>query len=462
VSPEPTRLPNPWVASLFSALIPGAGHFYAGHRDRGVRLIFIDVALIILFLVSILFFQTEVLKAWASLPSLSLVMVGNLILLSYRGWAAYDAFQLIEGAPPATSRALALVLGATIWFVVLMPHVAVGYYNVVQYSLISEVFAAPTQPAAASDIGAADGPSTETSETTIPQQAIWDGLERLNILLLGSDVGGAREGIRTDTMIVMSIDPESGDTAMISLPRNFTGIDLPEGQGVWDCNCFPQLLNDLYFVATQNPEWFPGDGEPGPRAIKSTIGHLLDLDIHYYALVTLDGFIGIVDALGGVDIDVPNTIIDEIYPHEDGVTIEHVVIEEGNQHLDGHLALAYARIRRHADDFARMNRQRCVLGAVMAQSSPIELLSSYGTIAEVLKDTLLTDIPQDRLVDFIDLLPVISFDRVGILHIDREYISGTDTGRTYYDQGRIRSETQTILADPTAAQDGLSLENTCD
>ena len=455
--------PNPWLASLFSALIPGAGHLYAGDRDKGVRLIAVDVVLIVFFAISVLFFQTEVLKAWASLPSLSFVMVGNLVLLSYRGWAAYDAYQLVGGPSSATSKGIAVVLGAVVWLVVLMPHAAVGYYNIVQYSLISEVFAAPATSADASvdsEIGITS--SVSVTDTTVPEAAIWDGLERLNILLMGSDVGAGRKDVRTDTLIVMSIDPETGDTAMISLPRNFSGIDLPEGYGVWDCNCFPQLLNDLFFIATENPDWFPGDGEPGPRAIKATVGHLLDLDIHYYALVSLDGFIGIVDALGGVDIEVPNTIIDETYPHEDGVTIEHVTIEEGTQHLDGHRALAYARIRRHADDFARMNRQRCVLGAVMAQSSPIELLSSYGAIAEVLKETLLTDIPQDRLVDFIDLLPVISFDRVGILHIDREYISGTDTGRTYYDQDRIRSETQIILADPTAAHDGLSLENTCD
>jgi LCP family protein required for cell wall assembly len=436
---------------------------YAGDRNRGVRLIAIDVVLIVFFGLSVLFFQTEVLKAWASLQSLSLVMVGNLVLLSYRGWAAYDAYQGVDGPSSATSKGLAVVLGVVVWLVVLMPHAAVGYYNIVQYSLISEVFAAPileVNPAA--DNGTEDTTTGSGTSGTIPLPPIWDGLGRLNILLMGSDVGAGREGIRTDTMIVMSIDPESGDTAMISLPRNFSGIELPEGYGVWDCNCFPQLLNDLYLVATKNPDWFPGDGEPGPRAIKATIGHLLDLEVHYYALVTLDGFIGIVDALGGVDIEVPNTIIDETYPHEDGVTIEQVTIEEGTQHLDGHLALAYARIRRHSDDFARMNRQRCVLGAVMAQSSPIELLSSYGAIAEVLKETLLTDIPQDRLVDFIDLIPVISFDRVGILHIDREYISGTDTGRTYYDQERIRSESQIILADPTAAHDGLSLENTCD
>jgi polyisoprenyl-teichoic acid--peptidoglycan teichoic acid transferase len=450
------------VASLLSALIPGVGQVYAGDRSRGRRLIVIDLTLIVLLILGVVFFQGEVLKAWASLSSLSLIMVANLCLLTFRAWAAYDAYHLVSG--PVSPAAIALASGALVVMVVLIPHIALGYLNVVQYSLISEVFAPEDGPIA--------GPSTSPS-TTVPQlpgssaavggPVLWDGLERLNVLLLGSDVGAGREDIRTDTMIVVSLDPETGDAVMVSLPRNFSGIALPPGMGMWDCDCFPQLLNDLWFVASENPDAFPGDGEPGPRAIKATIGHLLGTEVQYYAMVSLDGFVGIVDALGGVTIEVPNTIIDETYPHEDGVTIENIVIEEGTQHLDGHLALAYARIRRHADDFARMNRQRCVLGAVVAQSSPLELLASYGSIAEVLKDTLQTDIPRERLVDFIDILPKISMDRVGVLAVNRDYISGTDTGRTYYDQERIRAEAQALFADPTSGGvNQLSLDNTCD
>lgn len=457
--------PNRWLAALFSAFIPGAGQIYAGGRQRGLRLIAVDVVLVVLAGLGALFFQSEILKAWASLPTLSLIMVANLVLLSFRAWAAHDAYYLASGSPSSDARAFGLAFAAAIWVVVLIPHVAVGYLNVVQHSLISEVFVASEELVATSVATTDDQEDTGVAEvaSTIPEPVLWDGLERLNVLLLGSDVGEGRSAIRTDTMIVVSIEPETGDAAMISLPRNFSGISLPPGMGMWDCDCFPQLLNDLYWVAEQNPEAFPGDGEPGPRAIKATIGHLLDLNIHYYAMVSLDGFVGIVDALGGVEIDVPNRIVDEQYPHEDGVTIENVVIEEGRQTLDGHLALAYARIRRHADDYARMNRQRCVLGAVIQQSSPLELLARYGSVAEVLKDTLRTDIPQDRLVDFIDLLPRVSLERVGVLHVDRDYISGTDPGRTYYDEGRIRQEAQALIADPTAdAAGGLSLDSTCD
>lgn len=458
--------PDRWLAALLSALVPGAGHIYAGHGVRGRRLIAIDIGLVAAVVFAVVFFRGEVLKAWASLPSLSMIMAVNLVILSYRAWAAHDAYHLTGGTTPST-RGLAIVMASVVWLVVLLPHVALGYLNVVQHSLISEVFVASESPVVSETTVPTSRPDDPTApiatSNTLPEPSLWDGLERLNILLLGSDVGEGRRGVRTDTMIVVSIDPETGDTAMISLPRNFSGIDLPPGFGTWDCQCFPQLLNDLYYYAEESPEAFPGSGEPGPRAMKATLGHLLDLEIHYYAMVGLQGFVGIVDALGGVEIDVPNRIVDETYPHEDGVTVEHVVIEEGPQLLDGHLALAYARIRRHSDDFARMNRQRCVLGAVIEQSSPLELLGRYASIAQVLKDHLKTDIPQDRLVDFIDLLPRVGLDRVGILHVDRDYVSGTDPGRTYYDEERIRAETQTLLADPTAyASEGLVLESTCD
>jgi polyisoprenyl-teichoic acid--peptidoglycan teichoic acid transferase len=451
---------SPWLASLLSALVPGLGHLYAGDRERGRVLVAIDAALIAALAVAALFFRTGVLKAWASLDSLALIMVGNLVLLAFRAWAAHDAFGLVRGR--TTEGGMAWLATAAVALIVLVPHVALGYLTVVQYSLVSTVFADPT-PTTVPTASGTTIPGSPTT-TTPAGPAIWDGLDRLNLLLLGSDVGPDRRGIRTDTMIVVSVDPETGDAVMVSLPRNMSGVPLPSDVGPTnDCDCFPQLLNDLWWVAEQNPGAFPGGDPAGPHALKTAIGHLLGVDVHYYAMVSLQGFVGIVDALGGVRIDVPNRIVDETYPHEDGVTIEHVVIEPGPQNLDGHLALAYARIRRHADDYARMNRQRCVLGAVIAQSSPVELLARYGSIASVLSEHLDTDIPRDRLVDFIDILPKIDTERIGVLAVNRDYVTHTADRRTYYDHDRIRSEAQALIADPTSGDGpGLELGEVCD
>ncbi len=455
-----TTAPNRWVAALLSALIPGTGHIYAGDRARGRRLILIDAALLLLVVVGLFFFRSDVAKAWLSLSSLALIMVANIVLLMYRAWASSDAYHLVEG-PAGTGRATPLA-GLILVAVIVAPHAALGYLNVAQYSFISDVFApSPTTtiPTAGPTTGGTDGPTT----TTVGGPTLWDGLDRLNILLLGSDRSGSRTDAVTlvDTVIVVSVDPQTGDAAMVSLPRNMTQFPLPEGVGYWDCNCFPQLLNDLFQRAVERPDAFPGTGEPGPRALKTAVGHLLGVDVHYYAMINMDGFVGLVDALGGVDILVPQTIVDEEYPHEDG-SIVSIRIEAGQQRLDGHHALAYARIRRHADDFARMNRQRCVVGALVDQSSPLEIVARYGAITEVLRTNLVTDIPRDRLPDFIDLLPKVSMDRVGALLVDMSYSLGAHEVRgTLYDTDRIKREAQALIADPSAGGP-VSLEAACD
>ncbi len=107
-----------------------------------------------------------------------------------------------------------------------------------------------------------------------------------------------------------------------------------------------------------------------------------------------------------------------------------------------------------------MNRQRCVLEAVLEQSSPVEILFRFGAIAEAMKRSLKTDIPQERLVDFVDLLPVISTDRIATLRITRtEYKTGSAPGRTYYDIDRIREHAQFLMADPEAAPEELGLDD---
>jgi LCP family protein required for cell wall assembly len=436
----------------------------------------IDGALLVAALIYVLRGELEIAKDWVRPGSLAAMMVVNVGLFSFRLIASRDAYFLAGGIPRRQSSA-PLAAGLGVAATLLVPHLVFGYYDAVQYNLITTVFqdedvaavvssssppAAP--PATVLGNGITD-PSTTSTATRAP--AIWDGLDRLNILLLGGDSGTGRTGIRTDTMIVVSIDPDSGDIAMFSVPRNFARVPLPPGHGIWECNCFPKLLNDLYIEGAQRPEAFPGPGAPEVNAIKGGIGELLGAPIHYYMLVTLDSFVGIVDALGGVEMDVHFRIVEEIYPHEDGVTVESVVIEPGLQTLDGHFALAYARIRRHADDYARMNRQRCVLEALVKQSNPAEMVRAYPRIAAVLEDTLLTDIPISRLPDFIDLLPKVDTERITTIRfIPPTYVAGLDErGKDIPDVDRIRQDVQVAIANPSAvavAELGLeALGETC-
>lgn len=465
-----------WLATLASSLVPGWGQIYMGERRFGLWLVAIDSVLLASAVVAMVGFRLEVAKLWVTPDALIVMGAFNVLLLMYRALASSAAFSSAPVEPwallPVAGTAAAVVL-------VVVPHLVLGYLTFVQYDLIAAVFPEPI-PVAAETTTTAPIPSTaipSTSSTTAvttttvapatttTEPAIWSGLDRLNVVLLGADAGEGRTGVRTDTTIVVSIDPVTGYTVILGVPRDLSNAPLPPGMGLWGCDCFPDLITHLYDAAVRSPDAFPGPGEPPFNAIKGALGEIFGLPIHYYAMVTLDGFVGVVDALGGVRIDVPQTIVDEIYPHEDGST-ESVVIEAGEQHLDGHLALAYARIRRHSDDFARMHRQRCILGAIVAQTGPLEIIANFGDIAQAAKDHVTTDIPQDRLVDFVDLIPRVSTDRIATLRITRdEYQTGSAPGRVYYDLDRIRQDAQALIADPSAAIDELGLaplDATCD
>jgi LCP family protein required for cell wall assembly len=442
-------------AAAWSAIVPGAGQWYAGARSRAAQFFVIDVSLVVLALLAVQN-RTAVLKAWVRPRDLVLMMLGSLALLAYRVWSAYDALLLVGRTPGgAQQRGLRMAAVGSIAAVLLAPHAVFGYYDLTQYNLITSVFdaedpvAAPTTTTTTGDPtsppATVDPSAVPTTAAPSNEPAIWDGLERLNLLLLGADDSPTRRGIRTDTMIVVSIDPASGNAAMISIPRNYARAPLPAGQGLWDCNCFPQLLNDLYYEGTRNPDAFPGPGTGGENAIKGGISEILGIPIHYYAMVNLAGFVGIVDALGGVEINVPNEIVEPQYggPGLSGL----VVIEEGLQVMDGYTALAYSRIRSQSSDYARMNRQRCVVKAVLDQSDPLELLAAYPTIAGVLREAMQTDIPLSRLPDFIDLLPKIdTADVVALSITPPEYLAGfTAQGQNMYDAALIQEHVALIL-----------------
>jgi len=464
---------KPFLAAFASAIVPGVGQFMAGDSRKGRILLIVDV---VILAITLFFFRDKVslLTMWIRPSSLALMMVGNILLLAYRVWAADDAYRSASASNAATrtSASGAVIVGAVlIGSVLLLPHMVFGYYDVVQYDLITSVFGGNTSASASVATTAATPPSTDAEGNTVTTEAsattteapasAFAGDDRLNILLIGGDFGQGRTGIRTDTMITVSIDPVTGETAMFSVPRNWTYSPLPEGMGVWDCDCYPELINELWVAGERYPDAFPGPGTPSENAVKGVIGEFLGLDIDYYAMVNLDGFVDIVDALGGVSIYVPSTVIDEEYPHEDG-TVERIQIDQGWQELDGHLALAYARTRHADSDYFRMNRQRCVIEAMIEEADPTALVLNFGKLADVMKNTMQTDIPIDALPQLIELLPGVDLDEVvSIRFIPPEYhLKYRDDGKP----GRVANidlvheHVQFVIDDPERAVKELGLE----
>lgn len=246
----------------------------------------------------------------------------------------------------------------------------------------------------------------------------WAGQQRVNVLILGSDSGPGREDTRTDTVMVASINTETGDTALFSLPRNLLNLpmppDTPLAEAYPDGYMGPEedayyWLSAVYrFVPHEFPEFFEGVADPGAEAAKLIVGEALGLDIHYYVMVNLRGFQYLVDAFGGIDIDVPYRIPIGTKEQFGSCTEPTGWIEPGeNQHLGGYQALWFARARCGpgpvSDDYERMRRQRCVIGAIAEQADPMTLLRRYQQLASAAQNTMSTDITEGRLSDFAQL-----------------------------------------------------------
>ncbi|MFO7549305.1 MAG: LCP family protein [Acidimicrobiia bacterium] len=473
------------VAALFSSVVPGWGQAYTGDDRGAYRFFVIDLILLFSLLLVLARFQLEAVKAWVSPDALLAIMAVNIGLLIYRTLAVAGAYRRGSASAVGVGGAVTL-FGAMALLVV--PHLVFGYLTWTQYDLIDSVFA-PSSPVAAgattlppaSGAGSITTTVPATTTTTLPPR-IWDGLERLNIALLGSDMRPDQEdldpgdpryrGHRTDVMIVVSINPAPPyDVALFSVPRFLSNYQMPEGMGVeptldeWD------WIGHVWRRADDvAPEAYPGPGTPGENGVKAALGELFGIPIHHYALITVGGFIDVIDALGGVTIDVPRRIVDRNYDTADNhaaATRTTIVIEEGTQDLNGFQALAYARIRSQSHEFARMQRQRCVIAALVEQTNPVSLLRNFGAVAEAIKSNVLTDIPQDALADFVELLPNLDTENFTTLNIAQNAyeIPAPVSGIRYYDLDQIRADAQFLMRDPEAARQALGLsglDTTCE
>jgi LCP family protein required for cell wall assembly len=473
-APMATAVPssvNPMLAATASAFVPGVGQWLAGDRRKAGILIAIDVTTLVILL---LLFRDKVSVATAFFrpTTLALMMVGNIALLAFRVWAADDAYRTAAGSSSSGGRLAGITAAVVLGTVILAPHLLFARYDLIQYDLLTSTFvasgtasASTNPPSTAPSTGSGDQTTIAETTTTTEQPPPWESLDRLNILLLGSDFGVGRTGIRTDTMITMSIDPDTGETAMFQVPRNWTYNPLPDGMGVWGCDCYPELINELWEAGMQYPEAFPGSGTPSENAVKAVISEFLGIDIHYYALVNLDGFADLIDAIGGIDIYVPERIVDDEYPTLDG-GLTRLVIEPGLQHMDGERALSYARTRHQDTDYHRMGRQRCVIEAAMEQMGPTALIANFPRIAEVIKETVTTDIPLDLLPELIALYPKIDLEEVvSIRFIPPTYhLSFRPDGK----KGRIANHelihehVRLVIDDPQRAVLELGLEDSED
>lgn len=239
-----------------------------------------------------------------------------------------------------------------------------------------------------------------SAETTSPPLA-----GRYNILLIGSDSGKDRTGIRPDSMTVASIDASSGRTVLVSLPRNLQNVPFRESSPMhqlypYGYNCGSEcLLNAVHTAAENRSDLYPGAADPGLEATIDAVEGVTDLTINYYVMINLKGFRSLVDAVGGVEMDVKTRLA--MFGKEDAY--KQTYIEPGRQNLDGNQALWYARSRIQSDDYTRMGRQKCLMVAMLDQMSPQKVLLNATDIAKSGAELLSTNMPSEALGEFADM-----------------------------------------------------------
>lgn len=215
-----------------------------------------------------------------------------------------------------------------------------------------------------------------------------EGDGRINILLLGYGGENHPGAYLTDTMIILSIDPVNKDMAMLSIPRDLW-VDVP-GYGY-------SKINAAYYWGTMmesSGQQVDGKSMTGPALAKKTVSEIVDLPIHYYISMDFDGFIKLINKLGGLDIDVTNSIYDTTYPSED-YGYETFSLSAGQHHMDGALALKYARSRHSTSDFDRAARQQKVISAIKTKALKLSILANpqkVVSLASILGDHIRTDL----------------------------------------------------------------------
>ena len=236
----------------------------------------------------------------------------------------------------------------------------------------------------------------------------WDGTGRLNILLIGTDKRPNEGTWNTDTLIVASIDPTSRQVAMFSLPRDTVGVPLPPipARSVFGAT-YNLKINSLFLQARSRPDLFPGGGY---EALKDTLGYLYGIPINYFVEVDFTGFKTVVDALGGVTVNVQVPVVDDYYPGDNGTL--RVYIQTGVQHMTGSQALIYARSRHGSSDFDRAARQQRVLLSLRQQADFATLIQRLPDLVQSTSRAVKTDFPIDKLPQLIDLASRIDIANV--------------------------------------------------
>ena len=453
-SPKPA---SPAIAAFLSFVLPGLGQIAVGRIRRGIILAIAPIGVAVLVAFFLFRDRADLLGALVKPQVVLALVVADLLLGLLHFVAVGDAYRLARQHVPRSAwqlRATAPGLLAILLVLTVGIHGGLGAIGYDAYNTMKTIYPKPDSSFSIpipSFAPTTPSPGAPPSPTAVPGPA-WAADGRLNILLIGGDAGPGRWSLRTDTLILFSADVATGRAALFGIPRNLYNVPLaPESAGAFPRGVFPypNFINALWVYADQHRGQFPGGDDAGFRAVTGAVQQLVGVPLDGAVVVNLNGFVDLVDALGGVWINVPYPIYDATYPLENGSGDIVLRIRTGCQHLDGHLTLAFARSRHQADDYQRMDRQQIVLEALARQVNPLTLLTQLPNLLQIAGTNLKTTFTPDDAASLADFAMTIDVRHMeSVLFVPPKYPELLTKAAVARIQKVVRNVFSTPMASP--------------
>jgi len=386
-------------------LLPGVSYLAAGRRRLGTVVTTLSLCLYGAAAYLALARRDDVI-AWALNPDVLLLMVVGLAVVALC-WVAVlvTSYKMLRPltAGPGARLAGSAVIGLVCFG--MASSTALGAQTLMaQRQLVEKVFSGEQS-------------KSQTRPKIKNAKDPWAQIPRLNILLLGADDGEGRDNTRTDSVMVASIDTRTGKTSLISLTRNWMRMPFPAGTrlherfptGFWDPNGKKEqpnfYLDAMYrFVPAEWGDLIGPSDNPGADVLKMSVGEALGLKLHYYVQINLAGFAQLVEALGGITVNINYPV--PVGGNDDKKIPPSRYLAPGpDRHLNGTDALWFARGRYKVQgaDIARQARQRCTVKAIVERATPQNVMANYLELAKAGESLVRTDIPQSILSSFVTL-----------------------------------------------------------
>lgn len=410
-----SRWHHPFTKSLgwtaLGTVLPGLGLLTTKWRKVGLAIFALFV--LGLIVVGAYIYSDPIEAATIAVRPRRLMALSAVLLVGALLWIILIAGTHLLTRPRTLSnlqRGVGGLAVALLSFAVATPLAVAARYSYDQAALVRTVF------------GSNDKKRSQTRpqiNTKQKSEDVWKDKPQLNLLLVGLDSNAARlkksdNSILTDTMMIATINTSTGDMVLTQIPRNMAFTQFPKGSklaeiypdgftdGSGNGDNLEYMANAIWTnVPAEHPDLFADTDYPGADALKLGMEGTLGMKIDYFVALNIDGLLGLINAMGGVRLNVNSPIA--LGANNDGKPPRGWVQPGPNKLLNGDQAMWYARSRYQVTDYDRMARQSCVVKAIVDQADPQTMLTRYEAMAKASSDAVTTDIPSDMLPHLVDL-----------------------------------------------------------